>query len=851
MARRQHTLALPYGESMSAAVSLESGVLDDYRARLRPGTFDELVTPTGLRAGQAALGAAVDAMGMAGLQAARAEARGFAADEGVTYGTGRTGSRNWAIDPIPVLLGAAEWAELEAGLNQRARLLDLILADLYGDRKLLRHRVLPPEVVLAHDGYIRQTDGISAPGRRQLVVSATDLGRDPQGRWTVISNRTQAPSGPGYAMATRRVISRVMAGIHRSMPLARLRGFFQTFTAALQDASPSATEPPRVVLLTPGPESETAFEQAYLATLLGFPLVEADDLVMHQGKVWLRAGDRLEQVDVVLRRVDAAFVDPLELRGDSQLGVPGLVEAARNRTVAVVNPIGAGVLENPGLAAHLGTVAEALIGEELALPMPATWWCGRKADRSHVLANLEDLVIKPISRTTGSLRYGWQLTAQERTELKARISAEPWAWCGQERIRLSTAPVVTRAGLEPRRFVLRSFGVAHGDDYHFLPGGLGRVAARVGEHTVSNYLGALAKDVWVVSSEADQLTPTSRDRVAAPVLLARSVGLSPRVADNLYWLGRYAERAEGTARLLTVVDDFAEDNSNRTWTPGARATEALLETLAWVSGTGSLRQDDSSLGYLREVVLDGSRTGTVRHCANQVINAAQHVRDLLSVDTWSVLGRLQRTLDDTPDADDQLQPLLADVLESLLALAGIVAQSMVRDESWAFMDAGCRMERAQLTLSVLASAFAEPRDRQVEDLVVEGVLRTGESIITHRRRAAAGTGPILALESAIDLLLLDRANPRSVRYQADSLVADLSLIGDDASAAKALGLVRALSELDPADLLDTTTLASRLRQLEQDFRRLSDDLASLHFSRQAPRRPQTAGWASPWQVADD
>ena len=251
---------------MSAAVSVESGVLDDYRARLRPGVIDELVTSTGLRADQAALGAAVDAMGMAGLQAARAEARTFAADEGVTYGTGLTGSRNWAIDPIPVLLGATEWADLEAGLRQRARLLDLVLGDLYDEQQLLRRRVVPPEVILAHDGYIRQTEGISAPGRRQLVIAATDLGRDPEGRWTVISNRTQAPSGPGYAMATRRIISRVMAGVHRSMPLARLRGFFQTFTAALQDASPSATEPPRVVLLTPGADSETAFEQAYLAT---------------------------------------------------------------------------------------------------------------------------------------------------------------------------------------------------------------------------------------------------------------------------------------------------------------------------------------------------------------------------------------------------------------------------------------------------------------------------------------------------------------------------------------------------------------------------------------------------------
>lgn len=835
---------------MSAAVSIETGVLDAYRTRLPADAVDELVTRTGLRSDQAALGAAVTAMGLGGLQAARAEARTFASDEGVTYGTERNRSRNWAIDPIPVLLGAAEWKALERGLKQRAKLLDLVLCDLYGERSLLRRRVIPPEVVLAHDGYIRQTDDIGAPGDRQLLISATDLGRDSSGAWVVISDRAQAPSGPGYAMATRRIISRVMAGLHRSTPLARLRGFFQTFTAALQDASPSATEPPRVVLLTPGPGSETAFEQAYLATLLGFPLVEADDLVMHRGKVWLRAGDRLEQVDVILRRVDAAYSDPLELRGDSQLGIPGLIEAARNRTVAVVNPVGAGVLENPGLIPHLGAASRTLLGEDLLLPMPATWWCGDDSSRSHVLANLAGLVLKPISRSSGPLRYGWQLTAGQREELAAAITAEPWAWCGQEPMQLSTAPVVTSNGLEPRRFVLRTFGVAHNDDYHFLPGGLGRVAARAGEYTVSNYTGALAKDVWVISSDLDQPS-AARDRRLTLPPTARATGLSPRVADNLFWMGRYAERAEGTARLLMVVDDFAEDNSSRTGTPGSRATGVLLDAVAWVTVGGSIRDGETSLDYLRRAVLDASRSGTVRNCAVQVTNAAQHVRDLLSVDTWSVIGRLQQTLAETPGDNDQLQPLLADVLESLLALAGIIASSMVRDESWAFLDAGCRIERAQMTLALLGRTLTADRGRDVDDLVVEGVLRAGESIITHRRRAAAGTGPTMTLESAIDLLLLDRINPRSVIYQAESLASDLSLLGDEASAARALGLTRTLGDIDIEDLLEPAPLAVQLASLEQEFRRLSDDLTARHFLRQAPRRPQTAGWASPWQVTDD
>ena len=834
---------------MSAPTVTETGALDAYRARLGGAGVDELVTSTGLRSDQASLAAAIDALHADGLQAARAETRQFADDEGITYGTSASG-RRWTIDPLPVVIGSAEWAALEAGLRQRAVLLDLVLGDLYGDRRLLKERILPPEAVFAHDGFIRQADRIAAPGRRHLVVSATDLGRDARGDWRVVSDRTQAPSGPGYAVVTRRVISRVLAGLHRTTSLARHRDFFQAMASALQDASPTATEPPRVVLLSPGAGSETAFEQSYLATLLGFPLVEADDLVMHGGTVWLRTGSRLEQVDVIMRRVDAWFADPLELRGDSQLGVPGLIEATRRGRVAVVNPIGAAVLENPGLLPYLGDAARLLLGEDLALTSPQTWWCGDAGACHHVLTNLEHLAIKPLSRGHAPTRYGWLLGQAERADLAAQIAAEPWAWCGQEPLPLSTAPVVTRTGLEPRRFVLRTFGVAHDNDYTFLAGGLGRVAASADEYTVANYRGALAKDVWVLSSGTDAVPGAvgGERRLSVPPI-PRATGLPPRVADNLYWMGRYAERAETTARLLKVADDFAEDHSSRPGTPGAAAMTVLLQTVGNVTVSGAPLVGDSPLTYLRSRVLEGDRRGTVQWCAQRVVESAQHIRDLLSGDTWSVLGRLQYTLEEIPDDDDQLQPLLADVLESLLALAGIMAHSMVRDESWAFIDAGGRMERAQLTVSLLRHALGMPHDRATGDLVVEGVLRAGESIITHRRRAAAGTGPSEPIESAIDLLLLDRVNPRSVVSQAESLASDLRLLGDEASAARALGIV---ARLDAADLdalpVDPAALAALLDSLSDELRSLSDELTQRHFVRQAPRRTLRSDWSTPWQV---
>ncbi len=834
---------------MCAAGVTESGALDAYRARLSGTAIDELVTQNGLRADQAALAAAIGAMDVAGLRAASAETRQFADDEGITYGAPESG-RRWAIDPIPVIIGTAEWSALESGLRQRAVLLDLVLKDIYGDRRLIKERLLPPEVILAHDGFIRQADRIAPSGRRHLIVAATDLGRDATGAWRVLSDRTQAPSGPGYAVVTRRVISRVMAGLHRTTSLARHRGFLQAMAGALQDASPTGTEPPRVVLLSPGAGSETAFEQSYLATLLGFPLVEADDLVMHGGMVWLRSGRRLERVDVILRRVDAWFADPLELRGDSQLGLPGLIEVTRRGQVGVVNTVGAAVLENPGLLPFLGDAARVLLGEDLVLTSPQTWWCGDSGARSHVLTHLKHLAIKPLSRSHAATRYGWLLSEAERADLAARIAAEPWAWCGQEALPLSTAPVVTRSGLEPRRFVLRTFGVAHENDYLFLPGGLGRVAASTDEYTVANYRGALAKDVWVLSTGADDAPggPGGQRRLSAPPI-PRATGLAPRVADNLYWVGRYAERAEGTARLLKVADDFAEDHSSRSGTPGAAAMQVLLRTVGAVTFSGAPRADESPVGYLRGRVLDADRPGTVRWCAQRLVEAAQHVRDLLSVDTWSVLGRLHQTLEEIPDDDDQLQPLLADVLESLLALAGIMAHSMVRDEAWAFIDVGGRMERAQLTVAFLRSALGVAQDRVTGELVVEGVLRAGESIITHRRRAAAGTGPSDPVESAIDLLLLDRANPRSVINQAVTLASDLRLLGDEASAARAWGVVARLDAVDIAVLpFDPIALAALLDSLQDELRRLSDELTTRHFFRQAPRRTLRSDWSTPWQV---
>ncbi|MCW2524238.1 MAG: hypothetical protein JWO63_2573, partial [Frankiales bacterium] len=333
------------------------------------------------------VGLALAELGPDGLQERRAAIARLLEDDGVSYRAhGSVRKQAWNLDPLPLLIDEPDWSRLEPGLVQRSELLDAILTDLYGQRRLIRDGLLPPELVFAHPGFLRAVDGIRLPGDRQLFLTAADLARDADGAWRVLTDRTQAPSGAGYAMENRSVLSRALPGLYRGTGVHRIAPFFRTMRQSLQRLAPRRDDgqAPRVVLLSPGPDSETAFDQAFLSSLLGLPLTVAADLTVRDGRVWQRSMHRLERVDVILRRVDAGFCDPLELRPDSHLGVPGLLEAARNGAVSIVNPLGAGVLENPGLFAFLERICPVLLGEPLRLDSAQTWWCGEPSSASHV-----------------------------------------------------------------------------------------------------------------------------------------------------------------------------------------------------------------------------------------------------------------------------------------------------------------------------------------------------------------------------------------------------------------------------------------------------------------------------------
>ncbi len=712
---------------------------------------DEMMTAAGgIREHWAGVTSAYRSLGVAELARRRAEIQMLLEQDGVTYNNPAEQlrpNRSWTLDPVPFIVPSEEWTLIERGMIQRAELLDLVLQDLYGERRLLRTGIVPPEMILADPQFVRACDGIRLPGDKQLVVFGTDLTRSADGGWVALGQRTQAPSGAAYALENRRVMSRVFPHLFRSAGVHRLTPFVEAMRAALLDAAPDGVDDPTVVILSPGSLSETAFEHASIAAQLGYPLVQGADLQARNGRVGVRTVGGWVPVHVILRRVDADFCDPLELRSGSTLGIPGLTDACRAGTVSVVNTLGSGVLENAGLGGLMDTLANHFFGSDLIVGSVPSWWCGDPASRSHVLAHLGELVVRPLSRST--LEHSIDTTmssAADIDDLRRRIEASPQHWVGQQRMEPGSAPVLTDAGLAPRATVLRTFAVAHNGSYVALPGGLARARSGDVDGPITNRAGAESKDTWVLGADGTQVGEF-RPEHAAPVRARPITALPASAAEHLFWLGRYAERAEATVRLIRTINARLDEFDQAPPGPGPASVTALLEALTRITGTfpGFVGDDATALladptDELLSVVIDDRRPGTVAHAIRHMFAAIDVVRDQLSIDTWLVVGSLQRELDRLEhgggdgDGEDATSGVLDALLHGLLALAGLANESMVRDLGWQFMEAGRRIERALHVSTLVGSALNSERSAPVDSLIAESVLTAGESIITARRR---------------------------------------------------------------------------------------------------------------------
>jgi uncharacterized circularly permuted ATP-grasp superfamily protein/uncharacterized alpha-E superfamily protein len=777
---------------------------------------DELMHTGGrIRDHWSGLVAEYQALGASELSRRQGEIQRLLEQDGVTYnvaGDHARPVRPWMLDPIPFVLPSDEWSGIERGLIQRAELLDLVLADLYGERRLLRSGFVPPEMILSDPQFFRACDGIRLPGNKQLVVFGTDIARSTDGGWFALGHRAQAPSGAAYALENRRVLSRVFPHVFRQAGVQRLAPFVQALRSALLAAAPVGVEDPSIVILSPGSLSETAFEHASIAAQLGYPLVQGSDFDLRDGRIGLRTVGGWAPVHVILRRVDAGFCDPLALRSGSTLGIPGLVDACRAGGISVVNTLGSGILENAGLASLMSTLSKQLLGSDLLLESVPSWWCGDPAGRSHVLANLGTIVVRPLSRV--SLEHSIdteRVSAADLDYLRRRIVAQPDQWVGQERLALGSAPAFGADGVEPRPTVLRSFAVASGDSYLAMRGGLGRTASGDSNAPITNRAGASSKDVWILGSESQsqfESLPSNRDMQAYP---PRRI-LPARAAEHLFWLGRYAERAEVTVRLIRTITARCDEFLNTAAGPGPASVTVMLEALTRITGTypGFVGDDaaglfDDPADELFALVVDERRPGSVAHAVRHMFDALDVVRDQLPIDTWLIVGSLQRGLERLERFDllerrsgDRLSGDRDDAMTSVLSLSGLAHESMVRDLGWQFMEAGRRIERAAQVATLVGTTLSTQRSAPVESLVVESVLIASESIITSRRRYRSGA----FASTTIELLLADAGNPRSLQFQVARIAESLALIGTDRPAGPASATTR-LAEL--SQLLKSTT----------------------------------------------
>ena len=618
--------------------------------------------------------------------------------------------RPWNLDSIPLMIPPSEWSQLEAGLIQRARLLNSILVDLYGPQRLLHSGQLPPALVFANPGFWRPCHGVRVSGDTYLHLLAVDLARGPDGEWWVISDRTQAPSGAGYSLENRIVMAETFPDLFREFQVKRLASFFRSFRDTLLRLSPAARDNPRVVLLTPGPYNETYFEHSYLARYLGFRLVQGGDLTVRDSRVFLKTLEGLKQVDVILRRVDDSFCDPIELRSDSYLGVAGLVEAVRAGNVTVANALGSGLIETSAFMPFFPGLSRRMLGEDLKLPTAATWWCGQPKALQYVLDNLDFLVIKPAFPSKGMEPvFGGKLAPEDRSRLTARIRENPHEFAGQELLNLSTVPVYSgENGLTPRRVVLRVYMAAEGDSWIVIPGGLARVSPSVDTQVVSMQRGGGSKDTWVLSQGPVDTFSLQQPR-NVPLTLSRGIvsDLPSRAADHVFWLGRYAERGEHLARMLRCIlirltgQVGAADGSE--WESLLKMHDCLESPHARLSKDEPQTHPDPLRDFEQEIlsrIFEEQRSDSLTETLNRAGRSAAQVRDRLPSDLLRVVsqfGSLTRRADGSAwgyvSVVDALAVLNA-CIGMLAALRGIEMENMTRGPGWHFLSIGRRLERS-------------------------------------------------------------------------------------------------------------------------------------------------------------
>ncbi len=707
--------------------------------------YDELATPAGVRQHWQWLADWQRGQGSAdAVRRAHELTRRLVVENGVTYNVysdPQGADRPWALDPLPFVLPVDEWRAIEAGVAQRCQLLNGVLADLYGAQRLVTEGLVPPELPYGHPNFLWPCRDVKPVDGIWLHLYAADLARAPDGRWWLLADRTQAPSGAGYALENREILAQVHAGVMPQVGVRRVTAFFDALRAGLLQSADGAA--PLAVILTPGPFNETYFEHAYLARQLGIPLVEGSDLTVRSDVLYLKTLAGLKRVQTIFRRLDDDYCDPLELRGDSALGVAGLIGAIRAGNVTMANALGSGVLESAAWFGFLPAVAERLLNERLLLPEVATWWCGERPALDYVLANLDHVVIKP---TYPNQRFepifGRDTQGAARDELITRLRNRPYAYVAQEHVSLSQAPVWRGASsteLDARALTIRVYACKTRNGVHVMPGGLARIAQPDAADVVSSQRGGGAKDIWVLRDDPEPVA-------AGPAAWSpeqRRNDIPSRLVENLFWLGRYSVRCESKLRLLRGALAASRDSAL-----GHHARQ-LCETLHVLapgeSPEHTLRDQEHAEGVAADI--------------QRFAWSASQVRNRLSVRYWRGVVILQRQLQEASISSSSPREHCERLLLQLAAQCGFCDADMMRDEGWHGLQLGRAIERAQFLTAILDASLSSQMAMRSESL--EWLLEVGDSLNVYRQGYALPPhlAPVLAL------LLGDKLHPGSLAFQ--------------------------------------------------------------------------------------
>jgi uncharacterized circularly permuted ATP-grasp superfamily protein/uncharacterized alpha-E superfamily protein len=709
------------------------------------------------------------------------------AENGVTYNVYNDPkglNRPWSLNIIPFIIEQQEWKSIEKGLQQRAELLNLILKDIYGKRELIKNKIIPPEVVYSNLGFLRNCDQIKYNSSKNLLMHSADLARGPDGRMWVVNDRTEAPSGMGYSLENRFSVRRSAPDLFKNIPIEQPFSFFKDFHQLLIDSAPTKKENTTIIILTPGPHNETYFEHAYLSSYLGYPLIKGNDLVIRSNKVYIKTLKGLIQVDVILRRVDGAYTDPLELKGDSYLGVGGLLNAVRKQNVSIINPIGSGVLENPGLIPFMNSICKYFLKENLILPQIASWWCGQEKERNFVLENLTKFVVKPIDRTNREHIYFCELLSKKELELlKKQILEKPYRFVAQENISFSTAPNFTKTGLEPRKVVCRTFSVAKKDSYSVMPGGLVRVAAEKEELRVSNQRGGTSKDFWVTNSTTQEQPFNQRYHWhnSSTNALAGIENLPSNTAENLFWSGRYLARTLVTARYIRMVLNRMVDSKFSKRDSESESLLLLYKSITHLTsifpGFTGINKEAAFKDPLKEIAIvlfDKNNIGSLANSIQSFSNSYFSLRNLWSKDMWRVFDSMTKQWNEYNPKNHQniksITKLLDSIITKLIAFIGLIEESILVDQGLLLYFIGFQMEQAMMTIDKSRALLVPKHNEVTEYEILESLLDSHESLNIYRYSFKS----YLNIENVINLILLDKSYTRSLKYQLNRIRRDIS-----------------------------------------------------------------------------